>query len=50
MAKLILAGKIKVALFFVSVVEGKGIGIELAPDDLRRCGIGGQVREIYVVK
>src|SRR4051812_23467669 len=50
MAKLILAGKIKVALFFVPVVEGKGIGIELAPDDFRVPGIGRQVRQIDIVK
>lgn len=47
---MVIAGEIEVALFFVSIVEGKGIWVELAPDDFRCLGVGRKVWQVHVVK
>src|SRR5688572_23675784 len=48
--QLIVPREVEIALFFVAVVEGQGIGIERAPDDFRLVGSGRQHGEVYIIK
>lgn len=50
MAQLIIARVIKVALFFVAIIEGQGIRIEGTPDNFGSPGIGRKVRQIHIIK
>src|SRR5436190_11358530 len=50
MSQLVIAREIKIALFFVPVIEGERIRIERAPDDFRLFSVRRQIWEIDVVK